>query len=85
MFKASVDITAESTVRSDPEPAGPTRRDGPNQIAHQPFGFAGGDESTIAQAQHIAELGALDPEKVVTPGIYVSRVVHVPYGEPTIT
>ena len=40
---------------------------------------------TIAQAQHIAELGALDPEKVVTPGIYVSRVVHVPYGEPTIT
>jgi acyl CoA:acetate/3-ketoacid CoA transferase alpha subunit len=27
----------------------------------------------------------LDPEKVVTPGIYVSHVVHVPYGEPTIT
>ena len=40
---------------------------------------------TIAQAQHIVELGVLDPEKVVTPGIYVSRVVHVPYGEPTIT
>ena len=40
---------------------------------------------TIAQAQHIVDLGVLDPEKVVTPGIYVSRVVHVPYGEPTIT
>jgi 3-oxoadipate CoA-transferase alpha subunit len=40
---------------------------------------------TIAQAQHIVELGALDPEKIVTPGIYVSRVLHVPYGEPTIT
>jgi 3-oxoadipate CoA-transferase, alpha subunit len=40
---------------------------------------------TIAQAQHLVELGALDPEKVVTPGIFVSRVVHVPYGEPTIT
>jgi 3-oxoadipate CoA-transferase, alpha subunit len=40
---------------------------------------------TIAQAQHIVELGALDPEKVATPGIFVSRVVHVPYGEPTIT
>ena len=40
---------------------------------------------TIAQAQHIVELGALDPEKVATPGIYVNRVLHVPYGEPTIT
>jgi 3-oxoadipate CoA-transferase, alpha subunit len=40
---------------------------------------------TIAQAQHIVALGALDPEKVVTPGIFVTRVVHVPYGEPTIT
>jgi 3-oxoadipate CoA-transferase, alpha subunit len=40
---------------------------------------------TIAQTQHIAELGALDPEKVATPGIFVSRVLHVPYGEPTVT
>jgi 3-oxoadipate CoA-transferase, alpha subunit len=40
---------------------------------------------TIAQTQHIAELGALDPEKIGTPGIYVNRVVHVPYGEPTVT
>jgi 3-oxoadipate CoA-transferase alpha subunit len=40
---------------------------------------------TIAQAQHIVDLGALDPEKIVTPGIYVNRVLHVPYGEPTVT
>jgi 3-oxoadipate CoA-transferase alpha subunit len=40
---------------------------------------------TIAQAQYIVELGALDPEMVATPGIYVDRVVHVPYGEPTVT
>jgi 3-oxoadipate CoA-transferase, alpha subunit len=40
---------------------------------------------TIAQAQHIVELGALDPEKVPTPGIFVQRVVHVPYGEPVVT
>jgi 3-oxoadipate CoA-transferase, alpha subunit len=40
---------------------------------------------TIAQSQHIVELGALDPEKVATPGIYVDRVLHVPYGEPTVT
>ncbi len=40
---------------------------------------------TIAQAQHIVALGALDPEKIVTPGIYVGRVLHVPYGEPAVT
>jgi 3-oxoadipate CoA-transferase, alpha subunit len=40
---------------------------------------------TIAQSQHIVELGALDPEKIATPGIYVDRVLHVPYGEPTVT
>jgi 3-oxoadipate CoA-transferase alpha subunit len=39
----------------------------------------------IVQAQHIVELGALDPEKIVTPGIYVNRVLHVPYGEPKVT
>ena len=40
---------------------------------------------TIAQAQHIVALGVLDPEKIATPGIYVNRVLHVPYGEPTVT
>ena len=40
---------------------------------------------TIVQSQHIVELGQLDPEKIATPGIYVDRVVHVPYGEPTVT
>ncbi|HXW42880.1 MAG TPA: 3-oxoacid CoA-transferase subunit A [Xanthobacteraceae bacterium] len=40
---------------------------------------------TVAQAQHIVELGALDPERIVTPGIFVDRVLHVPYGEPVVT
>jgi 3-oxoadipate CoA-transferase alpha subunit len=40
---------------------------------------------TIVQSQHIVELGALDPEKIATPGIFVNRVLHVPYGEPTVT
>src|SRR5580692_5421877 len=39
---------------------------------------------TIVQSQHIVELGALDPEKIMTPGVYVNRVVHVPYGEPLV-
>ncbi len=29
----------------------------------------------VAQVDEIVELGALDPESVVTPGIFVSRVV----------
>ena len=37
---------------------------------------------TVVQAQHIAPLGSLDPEAVVTPGIFVNRVLHVPYGSP---
>lgn len=37
---------------------------------------------TIVQSHHIDELGELDPEAVVTPGIFVQRVVHVPYGDP---
>ncbi len=38
----------------------------------------------IAQTQHIVALGALDAEAVVTPGIFVDRVIHVPYGDPPI-
>ncbi|WP_144184614.1 3-oxoacid CoA-transferase subunit A [Elioraea rosea] len=41
-------------------------------------------ELTIAQTQHVAELGALDPEAIVTPGVFVDRVVHIPYGEPDL-
>ena len=37
---------------------------------------------TVVQAQHLAELGELDPECVATPGIFVDRVLHVPYGDP---
>ncbi|MGH7104499.1 MAG: 3-oxoacid CoA-transferase subunit A [Acetobacteraceae bacterium] len=36
---------------------------------------------TIVQAQHLVELGTLDPEAIATPGIFVNRVLHVPYAE----
>ena len=41
-------------------------------------------DCTIVQAQHLVELGALDPELIVTPGIFVDRVLHVPYGDPPV-
>jgi 3-oxoadipate CoA-transferase alpha subunit len=38
---------------------------------------------TIVQSQHIVELGDIQPENVHTPGIFVDRVLHVPYGDPS--
>ena len=32
---------------------------------------------TIATVHHVVELGHLDPEAVVTPGIFVSHIVHI--------
>ncbi|WP_114375925.1 3-oxoacid CoA-transferase subunit A [Elioraea thermophila] len=40
---------------------------------------------TIAQVHHVVPLGTLDPERIVTPGVFVDRVVHIPYGSPRLT
>ena len=39
---------------------------------------------TIAQTQHVAELGELGPEEIVTPGVFVDRLVHVEAGDPPL-
>ena len=36
---------------------------------------------TIAQARQIVNAGDINPEQVVTPGIYVNQVVHIPNPE----
>jgi 3-oxoadipate CoA-transferase, alpha subunit len=33
---------------------------------------------TVVQAHHVVELGALDPEAIATPGIFVDRVYPIP-------
>ncbi|MGF6094841.1 3-oxoacid CoA-transferase subunit A [Pseudomonas sp. 18175] len=38
--------------------------------------------TTIAQVSEIVELGALDPEHIVTPGIFVQHVVRVGIAQP---
>ena len=35
---------------------------------------------TIAEVDEIVELGELDPEQIVTPGMYVDRIVAIPEG-----
>ena len=37
--------------------------------------------TTIVQAREIADPGGINPEMVVTPGIFVDRVIHVPNPE----
>ncbi len=39
-------------------------------------------EVTIAQVSEVVELGALDPEHIVTPGIFVQHVVAVTPSSP---
>jgi 3-oxoadipate CoA-transferase alpha subunit len=34
-------------------------------------------KTTVASVYDVAELGTLDPEAVVTPGIFVQRVVQI--------
>ncbi len=36
---------------------------------------------TIAEVEHLAEVGELEPDTIHTPGIFVGRVVHVPLPE----
>ena len=43
--------------------------------------MASAAKCTIAQVYEIVELGALDPEVIVTPGIYVTRIVRVPRAQ----
>ncbi len=36
---------------------------------------------TVAEVEHLVPIGALDPDQVHTPGIYVQRIVHNPNPE----
>lgn len=33
---------------------------------------------TIVEVEHLVQPGELDPDQIITPGIYVDRIVHVP-------
>jgi 3-oxoadipate CoA-transferase, alpha subunit len=39
-------------------------------------------ELTVVQTRHLVELGELDPEQIVTPGIFVDRVVKLDSPDP---
>ena len=33
---------------------------------------------TVAEVEHLVRPGEIDPDRIVTPGIYVQRIIHVP-------
>ena len=35
-------------------------------------------QKTVATVHDIVELGALDPETIITPGLFVSKIVQIP-------
>ena len=49
------------------------------RMAARNFGpvMATAAKKTVASVHEIAELGTLDPEAIVTPGIFVTRIVRI--------
>lgn len=41
-------------------------------------------KTTIVQVEHLVEPGTINPDHIITPGIYVQRIVHVPNAEKRI-
>ncbi len=39
---------------------------------------------TVAEVEHLLQPGEIDPDHIVTPGIFVKRIVHVPNAEKRI-
>jgi 3-oxoacid CoA-transferase subunit A len=39
---------------------------------------------TIAQVEHLVQPGEIDPDHIITPGIFVQRLVHVQNAEKRI-
>ncbi|WP_375458743.1 CoA transferase subunit A [uncultured Enterovirga sp.] len=39
---------------------------------------------TVAQVEHLVRPGEIDPDHIITPGIYVKRMIHVPQAEKRI-
>jgi 3-oxoacid CoA-transferase subunit A len=39
---------------------------------------------TVAEVEHLVQPGEIDPDHIITPGIFVQRIVHVPTAEKRI-
>jgi len=77
----------ETPLRGDVALIGPHRSDEMGNLVYRKttrnFGpvTATAARTAVVQVHEVVKVGALDPEAVVTPGIYVDRVLCVPVGE----
>jgi 3-oxoadipate CoA-transferase, alpha subunit len=77
------DFVLEHPLRGDVALIGAYRADGMGNLVYRKtarnFGpvMATAATTVVAQVREIVPIGALDPEAVVTPGIYVDRVVAI--------
>src|SRR4030088_3400053 len=46
--------------------------------------MASAGKVTVAEVEHLVEPGAFDPDHIITPGIFVQRIVHVPDAQKRI-
>jgi len=46
--------------------------------------MASAGKATIAEVEHLVEPGQIDPDHIITPGIFVQRIIHVPDAEKRI-
>jgi 3-oxoadipate CoA-transferase alpha subunit len=82
------DHVLEFPIRGDVALVAAQRADGVGNLVYRKtarnFGpvMATAATTTVVQVRELVETGAIDPETVVTPGIFVDRVVVVP-AEPT--
>ena len=40
--------------------------------------MAAAGKITVVEVEHLVEPGEIDPDHIITPGIFVQRIVHVP-------
>lgn len=40
--------------------------------------MASAGKLTVAEVEHLVDAGAIDPDHIITPGVFVQRIVHVP-------
>jgi 3-oxoadipate CoA-transferase, alpha subunit len=89
-FYAGREYILEHAIRGDVALVEAYRADRWGNLVYRDAGrnfnpvMAAAAELTIAQTQHIAELGDLSPEEIATPGVYVDRLVYVDAGDPPL-
>jgi 3-oxoacid CoA-transferase subunit A len=41
-------------------------------------------KATVAEVEHLVRPGELNPDHIITPGVFVKRIIHVPEGRKLI-